>query len=127
MLLGNGYRSVINIVESCLQEILLTCQHIQKSREKLFFRSYHVYMELDSYTQVLSRLLTISNLAVVLLDYSQAGNLFPDEVVMDDMIADFEKINRECFYGRTFGFQVWEISCVLRRSYTLLRGRLFVE
>lgn len=103
---GNGYRSVINIVESCLRKILATCKHIQKSRDKLFFRSYHMYMELESYVQVLSRLLTICNFAIVLLDYSKVGNLFPEDTVMDDMISDFEKINRECFYGRTFGFQV---------------------
>ena len=110
LLIGNGYRSIITIVESCLQKILLTCQQIQRSRDKLFFRSYHVYMELESYTQVLTRLLTIANLAIVLLDYSEAGNLFPRDTVIDDMIMDFEKISRECFYGRTFGFQVMLLS-----------------
>ena len=56
--------------------------------------------------QVISRLLTICHLAVVLLDYSDVGNLFAHDCVVDDMMVDFEKINRECFYGRSFGFQV---------------------
>eukprot|EP00111_Clytia_hemisphaerica_P016900 TCONS_00050129-protein len=102
---GNGYRSIISIIESCLIKIQELSRHIQRSREKIFFRSYHVYMELESYSQVLTRLLTISHLAIVLLDYSDVGNLFPHDCVVDDMMIDFEKINRECFYGRSFGFQ----------------------
>lgn len=103
---GNGYRSIISIIESCLIKIQELSRHIQRSREKIFFRSYHVYMELESYSQVLTRLLTISHLAIVLLDYSDVGNLYPHDCVVDDMMIDFEKINRECFYGRSFGFQV---------------------
>ena len=106
LLTGNGYRSIINIVESCLNKILDICRQIQTSRNKLFFRSYHVYMELESYTQVLSRLLTVVHLAIVLLDYSEANCLFPRDNAVDEVMKDFEVLNRECFYGRSFGFQV---------------------
>lgn len=105
-ILGNGYRSIISIVESCLIKILQLSMQIQKSRDKLFFRSYHVYMELESYTQVLSRLLTVVHLTIVLLDYSDVGCLFPHDNIVEDLLVDFEKISRECFYGRSFGFQV---------------------
>lgn len=105
---GNGYRSIISIVESCLIKILQLSMQIQKSRDKLFFRSYHVYMELESYTQVLSRLLTVVHLTIVLLDYSDVGCLFPHDNIVEDLLVDFEKISRECFYGRSFGFQYSE-------------------
>ena len=104
--LGNGYRSIVNIVESCLSKVLDISKKIQKNRDKLFFRSFNVYMELQSYTQVLTRLVTISHLAIVLLDYSEPGSLFPQNEKIDDIMQDVERINRECFYGRSFGFQV---------------------
>ena len=63
-------------------------------------------MELQSYTQVLTRLVTISHLAIVLLDYSEPGSLFSQNEKIDDIMQDVERINRECFYGRSFGFQV---------------------
>ena len=64
-------------------------------------------MELDSYSQVLMRLLSIVQFAIILLEESDASSLFPkDEKIDEGVMADFEKINRECFYGRSFGFQV---------------------
>ena len=63
---------------------------------------------------MITRLLTVCHLAVVLLDYSDVGNLFAQDCVVDDMMVDFEKINRECFYGRSFGFQVLFFSFFIR-------------
>ena len=106
---GNGYRSIINIVESCLNQIIYISEQIQRNRDKLFFRSYQMYAELDAYAQVLARLLTIIKFAIVLLDNSEGRCLFMNDTqkdsIIEDMMDDFNKINRECFYGRSFGFQ----------------------
>lgn len=107
---GNGYRSIINIVESCLNQTLSVVEQIQRNRDKLFFRSYQMYAELDSYTQVLSRLLMIVQYAIILLDNGADNALFPPDTpkvkkIIDDMMDDFNNISRECFYGRSFGFQ----------------------
>jgi len=63
------------------------------------------------------------------LDYSDVGNLFPHDCVVDDMMVDFDKINRECFYGRSFGFQVIIIVAqILAYYYCFIMGiRDFVE
>ncbi|XP_047131744.1 hormone-sensitive lipase isoform X1 [Hydra vulgaris] len=106
---GNGYRSIANVVESCLSKVLELNEQIKNEREKFFFRSYHTYMELNSYSQVLMRLLSIVQFAIILLEESNSGCLFPKEEKIDEnVMADFEKINRECFYGRSFGFQYVE-------------------
>ena len=50
----------------------------------------------------------------MLLDYSDVGILFAQDCVVDDIMVDFEKINGECFYGRSFGFQVLFFSFFIR-------------
>eukprot|EP00795_Rhopilema_esculentum_P016826 gene16826-8294_t len=106
---GNGFRSLIVITEKCLFKILELGIYIQKSRDRFFFRSYHNYMEIESYSQVVSRLFTVIQVALSLGTILDQDSLFadeeryPDEV--DGLMSDFETISRECFYGRSFGFQ----------------------
>ena len=107
---GNGYRSIVYIVESCLNQIICTSEKIQRTRDNLFYRSYQMYSELDSYVQVLTRLLTIVRFAVVLLDNSELRHLFPKETprtynIIEALMDEFNNVDRECFYGRSFGFQ----------------------
>ena len=107
---GNGFRSLICITEKCLFKILEIGIYIQKSRDRFFFRSYHNFMEIESYSQVASRLFTVTQVALSLGTILDDDSLFadddkfPDEV--DGLMNDFETIGRECFYGRSFGFQV---------------------
>ena len=110
---GNGFRSLIVITEKCLFKILELGIYIQKSRDRFFFRSYHNYMEIESYSQVVSRLFTVIQVALSLGTILDQDSLFadeeryPDEV--DGLMSDFETISRECFYGRSFGFQVFHL------------------
>ena len=69
-----------------------------------------MYPKLQAYVLVLPRLLNVVQFAVILLDLSDDGCLYPRQTPevkkhADQMIQDFESLNRECFYGRTFGFQ----------------------
>ena len=107
---GNGFRSLICVTEKCLFKILELCIYVQKSRDRFFFRSYHYFMEVDSYSQVISRLFTVMQVALSLGTYLDDDSLFVDEdkfpEEVDGLMNDFETVGRECFYGRSFGFQV---------------------
>ena len=107
---GNGFRSLICLTDKCLFKILEIGIYIQKTRERFFFRSYHNFMQIESYSQVICRLFTMTQVALSLGTILDDGSLFadedkyPDEV--DGLMKDFETIGRDCFYGRSFGFQV---------------------
>ena len=107
---GNGYRSIIYVIKQCMDTLIEVGKYIQRNRERFFFRSYHFYMEIDSYSQVLARLFTIVQFALILVDMNETGCLFLHKNEQtNDMIGlmdDFDLISRECFYGRSFGFQV---------------------
>lgn len=107
---GNGFRSLICITEKCLFKILEIGIYIQKSRDRFFFRSYHNFMEIESHSQVISRLFTVTQVALSLGTILDEGSLFADDEKypeeVDGLMNDFETIGRECFYGRSFGFQV---------------------
>eukprot|EP00794_Sanderia_malayensis_P011155 gene11155-12327_t len=106
---GNGFRSLICITEKCMAKILEISSYIGKNRDRFFFRSYHFYMEIESYGQVILRLFTIIQLSLSVSTILDSGSLFPDEdkysEELDGLLDDFETISRECFYGRSFGFQ----------------------
>ena len=115
---GNGFRSLIYLIRKCLLKILEIGIYIQKSRERFFFRSYHNSMEIESYSQVISRLFTMTQVALSLGTILDDDSLFADEEKFPDevngLLNDFETIGRECFYGRSFGFQVCCPSFILR-------------
>ena len=111
---GNGFRSLMCLIEKCLFKILEIGLYIQKSRERFFFRSYHNFMELESYSHVICRLFTMSQIALSLGALLDEDSLFADEDKYPDevygLVSDFDALGRECFYGRSFGFQV---CCIL--------------
>lgn len=44
---------------------------------------------------------------VTLIDWSESGNLFPDDKHSPaELLARAQNINQYCFYGRCLGFQV---------------------
>jgi len=106
---GNGFRSLMCLIEKCLFKILEIGLYIQKSRERFFFRSYHNVMELESYSHVICRLFTMSQIALSFGALLDEDSLFADEDKYPDevngLVNDFDTLGRECFYGRSFGFQ----------------------
>ena len=120
---GNGFRSLICLTDKCLFKILEIGIYIQKTRERFFFRSYHNFMQIESYSQVISRLFTMTQVALSLGTILDDNSLFADDEKysdeVDGLMSDFDTIGRECFYGRCFGFQVCLLSFPFRMiSYT---------
>lgn len=107
---GNGYRSIINIVESCLNKVISKSEAVQRNREKMFFQTNQAHAKLKAYEQVLHRLLSVVKFAIVIMNNSEQNSLFPKDSpetidAVNGVLDDFNTLDRECFYGSCFGFQ----------------------
>ena len=96
-------------MNSRVHELHSSFTQVQKNRTKLYFSSYQTYAEMEAYSQLIARLLTIVQFAIILMNNSDRW-LFPEDspkvnTIIHDLMGDFDNINRDCFYGRTFGFQ----------------------
>lgn len=105
--LGNGYRSLVNIVGSCVVKLTAVCQYVQEHRNGYLFRAGHYIREIEAYASALGQLRVILGYAQKLLAYSPDGSLFPtDDQFPHEVILEMQALDRECFYGRCLGFQV---------------------
>ncbi|XP_041470237.1 hormone-sensitive lipase-like isoform X2 [Lytechinus variegatus] len=104
---GNGYRSLVQVVDACVDKLLKVVDSISRTRESLLFRSNFHIKELESYGKVLGQLRVILGYAQKLVAYSEAGNLFPsnNEQFPENVMLEIQALDRECFYGRCLGFQ----------------------
>ncbi|XP_072166376.1 hormone-sensitive lipase-like [Diadema setosum] len=107
---GNGYRSLVKVVDACVDKLIKVVGNISQTRESLLFRTSHHLKELESYGKVLGQLRVILAYAQKLVAYSERGNLFPknDEHFPDNVMLEIQALDRECFYGRCLGFQFCE-------------------
>lgn len=108
---GNGYRSLLRVVQKCCLHLLQISRHVSTNRESMLFRRAHYMKELEAYVATLGQLRACLYYAQKLMIYCQAGNLFADEELLDDALAeqlmtDVEMLSQDCFYGRCLGFQV---------------------
>lgn len=108
---ANGYRSLVQVTQSCLTHLMALVRYIAVNRDSYLFRMHHYIRELESYTMALGQLRDVLRYTRKLMDYSPRGQLVPSEELLDTAVADeiqmeMDMIDQECFYGRTLGFQV---------------------
>ena len=108
---GNGYRSLIKVVDSCVDKLIKVVRNISQSRESLLFRASFHLKELEWYGKVLGQLRVILGYAQKLVAYSEPGSLFTsdNEQFPASVMQEIQALDRECFYGRCLGFQVGTI------------------
>ncbi|KAJ8035503.1 Hormone-sensitive lipase [Holothuria leucospilota] len=106
---GNGYRSLVNVVGSCVSKLTSLCHYVQDHRNSYLFRAGHYIREIEAYANALGQLRVILGYAQKLLAYSEEGSLFPtDEQFPHDVMLEMQALDRECFFGRCLGFQFCE-------------------
>ncbi|KAK6173809.1 hypothetical protein SNE40_017204 [Patella caerulea] len=110
---GNGYRSLLRVVQKCCLHLIQLSRHIIINRDSMLFRRAHYSKELEAYVATMGQLRACLYYAQQVMNYCQEGMLFTDEDALDSSIADklmleFEMLNQDCFYGRCLGFQFCE-------------------
>ncbi|XP_071957672.1 hormone-sensitive lipase-like [Antedon mediterranea] len=108
---GNGYRSLLTVVEKCVGRVITLCQTITRNRDSMMFRGSHYCKELDAYSRVMSQLRRMLTFAQKLLCYSDSSELFitdKSEIPETELLLA-QALDRECFYGRCLGFQFSDI------------------
>ncbi|RUS86042.1 hypothetical protein EGW08_006196, partial [Elysia chlorotica] len=110
---GNGYRSLLRVVQKCCLHLLQLCRYISTVRDSMLFRKKVYAKELESYVSALGQLRAVLYYALKLTQYCQRGHLFADEDQLNSDIAEalmieVESLSQEYFYGRCLGFQYCE-------------------
>lgn len=102
---GNGYRSLLRLLEQCIRALTDLTYYCQKHRDRFYFRSHHYCLEIEAHTDLFLRMKDLLKYAVTCMEESKDGQLFPESIDSRIMI-EAEMMDRECFYGRALGFQV---------------------
>lgn len=102
---GNGYRSLLRLVEQCLRSVTDLSAYCQTHRDRFYFRSHHYSLEVEAFSNVFQRTSQLLQFAKIVIEDSVPDNLFPENFDSKVML-EVEQVDRECFYGRTLGFQV---------------------
>lgn len=102
---GNGYRSLLRLVEHCLRSVTELSAYCQTHRDRFYFRSHHYSLEVEAFANVFQRTSQLLQFAKLVVEDSVPDNLFP-ECFDSKVMLEVEQLDRECFYGRTLGFQV---------------------
>ncbi|GFR88337.1 hormone-sensitive lipase [Elysia marginata] len=110
---GNGYRSLLRVVQKCCLHLLQLSRYISSVRDSMLFRKKVYAKELESYVSALGQLRAVLYYALKLTQYCQLGHLFADEDQLNSDIAEalmleVESLSQEFFYGRCLGFQYCE-------------------
>lgn len=102
---GNGYRSLLRLVEQCIRSVTELSAYCLTHRDRFYFRSHHYSLEVEAYASVFQRTTQLLQFAKLVVEDSVPDNLFPESFDSKVML-EVEQLDRECFYGRTLGFQV---------------------
>lgn len=103
---GNGYRSFVSVVDSCVLHGLKLSRQVCTGRDALLFRKGYFVKEVESCGQLLASLGTCLHHLHTLLTWAQPGELFPSESHSpEELFSQADTINQYCFYGRCLGFQ----------------------
>ncbi|XP_028177803.1 hormone-sensitive lipase isoform X3 [Ostrinia furnacalis] len=103
---GNGYRSFVSVVDSCVLHGLKLSRQVCTGRDALLFRKGYFVKEIESCGQLLASLGTCLHHLHTLLSWAPAGDLFPTEPHSpEELFSQADTINQYCFYGRCLGFQ----------------------
>ncbi|XP_061376843.1 hormone-sensitive lipase isoform X4 [Danaus plexippus] len=103
---GNGYRSFVSVVDSCVLNGLKLSRQVCTGRDALLFRKGYFVKEVESNGQLLASLGTCLHHLQTLLSWAPPGELFPTEPHSpEELFSQADTINQYCFYGRCLGFQ----------------------
>ncbi|XP_013139830.1 PREDICTED: hormone-sensitive lipase [Papilio polytes] len=103
---GNGYRSFVSVVDSCVLHGLKLSRQVGAGRDALLFRKGYFVKEIESCGQLLASLGTCLHHLQTLLSWAPPGDLFPtDQHSPEELFSQADTINQYCFYGRCLGFQ----------------------
>lgn len=109
---GNGYRSLIKLVEQCIRSVTELSAYCQTHRDRFYFRSHHYSLEVEAFANLFQRTSELLQFAEIVVEDSVPDNLFP-ECFDSKVMLEVEQLDRECFYGRTLGFQVSHIRIMI--------------
>ncbi|XP_052390041.1 hormone-sensitive lipase [Carassius gibelio] len=104
---GNGYRTLVKVVHSCIFHILQKARYIASNCTGAFFRMDHNMAEMDAYCSALCQLRALLYLAQVLLSDNAHGQLYSQEEggLSERFVQEYISMHKACFYGRCLGFQ----------------------
>lgn len=111
---GNGYRSILTVIQKCCIRIVALIRYISCNIDSFFFRGDHYSRELESYVTVFGQLRACVYYLEKLVAYCPDGVLFPDQLsvsaddqtIAEQLMGEVESLCQESFYGRCLGFQV---------------------
>ncbi|XP_051520090.1 hormone-sensitive lipase-like isoform X3 [Myxocyprinus asiaticus] len=104
---GNGYRTLVKVVHSCVNYIIQKALYIVSNYSGAFFRMEHNVAEMEAYCSALCQLRALLYLAQVLLNDNARGQLYSHEDggLSERFVQEYISMHKACFYGRCLGFQ----------------------
>ncbi|XP_031593896.1 lipase, hormone-sensitive a isoform X2 [Oreochromis aureus] len=104
---GNGYRTLVKVLEACLLHIIHKARYIASSYSNPFFRVDHNTSEMEAYCSALCQLRALLHLAQQLINDNDCGQLYSlqDEDLSRSFVQEYSSMHKACFYGRCLGFQ----------------------
>ncbi|XP_024151493.1 lipase, hormone-sensitive a [Oryzias melastigma] len=104
---GNGYRSLVKILQSCILHIIHKGRYISSNYNGAFFRAEHNASEMEAYCSTLCQLRALLHVAQMLLNDNEHGQLhnLQDEELSSRFVQEYISMHKACFYGRCLGFQ----------------------
>ncbi|KAK6323511.1 hypothetical protein J4Q44_G00058500 [Coregonus suidteri] len=104
---GNGYRTLVKVLQSCLLHIIHKGRYIASNCHRAFFRANHNASEMEAYCSALCQLRALLYLAQRLLHDNGHGQLYSlqDGELSRRFVREYTSMHKACFYGRCLGFQ----------------------
>uniref|UniRef100_A0AAR2M672 Hormone-sensitive lipase n=1 Tax=Pygocentrus nattereri TaxID=42514 RepID=A0AAR2M672_PYGNA len=103
---GNGYRTLVKVVHSCVLYIIHKGRYIASNCGGVFFRVDHNASEMEAYCTALCQIRALLYLAQRLLNDNEHGQLYSQEGELSErFVKEYTSMHKACFYGRCLGFQ----------------------
>nr|XP_046273359.1 lipase, hormone-sensitive a [Scatophagus argus]XP_046273360.1 lipase, hormone-sensitive a [Scatophagus argus]XP_046273361.1 lipase, hormone-sensitive a [Scatophagus argus] len=104
---GNGYRTLVKVLQSCLLHIIHKGRYIASNYTNAFFRADHNTSEMEAYCSALCQLRALLHLAQRLMNDNECGQLYSqqDRELSQKFVQEYSSMHKACFYGRCLGFQ----------------------
>ncbi|XP_059206655.1 lipase, hormone-sensitive a [Centropristis striata] len=104
---GNGYRTLVKVLLSCLLHIIHKGRYIACNYTGAFFRADHNASEMEAYCSALCQLRALVYLAQRLINDNGFGQLYSlqEGDLSSRFVQEYSSMHKACFYGRCLGFQ----------------------
>ncbi|KAM9738501.1 lipase, hormone-sensitive a [Menidia menidia] len=106
---GNGYRTLVKVLLSCLLHIVHKGRYIASNYNGAFFRADHNALEMEAYCSALCQLRALLHLAQRLMSDNEHQQLYTqqDGELSRRFVQEYSSMHKACFYGRCLGFQFY--------------------